>query len=67
MSVVTPVKADPKRPVKAIAAGVVFAGGWAATALADGAVSGQEAWAGAVGLVLAVGAVFGLRNPTVPE
>lgn len=60
-------KADPKRPVKAVAAGVVFAGGWAATALADGVVSGQEAWSGVIGLVLVVGAVFGLKNPQVPE
>jgi hypothetical protein len=59
-------KADPKRPWKAIVAGVVFAGGWATTALADNHVSTQEGIAGAVGLVLALAAVYGVRNPRVP-
>lgn len=61
------VKPDPKKPVKAVAAGVVFIGGWAATALADGTVSTQEGFALVIGLALSVGAVFGLKNPQVEE
>jgi hypothetical protein len=60
-------KPDPKKPVKAIAAGLTFAAGWCGTALADGHVSVQEGWSGVVGLILAVGLVYGLRNPEVPE
>lgn len=60
-------KPDPKKPVKAVVAGVVFAAGWVATSLADNAISAQEWWAGGIGLVFAVGAVYGLKNPQVPE
>jgi hypothetical protein len=59
-------KPDPTKPVKAIAAGVVFVAGWATTALADGIVTGQEWSAGIVGLIVSVGAVYGLKNPQVP-
>jgi hypothetical protein len=60
-------KPDPKKPVKAITAGIVYAAGWAATSLADGVVTAQEWWAGGIGLALALGAVYGFKNPQVPE
>jgi hypothetical protein len=58
-------KPDPKRPWKAIVAGVVYAGGWVTTALEDGHVTVQEGSAGVVGLVLALGLVYGITNPQV--
>lgn len=50
------------KPTKAIVAGVVYAAGWVVTALADSHITAQEWGAGAVGLALAVGAVYGVTN-----
>lgn len=60
-------KPDPKRPVKALVAGAVFVGGWIGTSLADGVITAQEWGFGVAGLAAAVGLVYGVSNPQVPE
>lgn len=62
-----PTKADPKKPVKAVAAAVGVVSTWLVAALADGVITGQEWGAVALGLVVTVAAVFGLKNPQVEE
>lgn len=61
------IKADPKKPVKAVAAAVGVVTTWLVASLADGVITGQEWGAGILGLIVTVGAVYGLKNPQVEE
>lgn len=55
--------ADKTKPYKAIVAGVVTAGTAATVALEDGSINATEWITGVVAVVVAVAAVFGVRNP----
>lgn len=56
---------DPKKPWKALIAGLTAALGTAFTALSDNGITAQEGVGIALTTVIAVGAVYGVRNPKV--
>jgi hypothetical protein len=58
---------DPKKPVKAVVAAIGLAATWVTASLADGDISTQEWWAGVIGLIVTVGAVYGFKNPQIEE
>jgi F0F1-type ATP synthase membrane subunit c/vacuolar-type H+-ATPase subunit K len=61
----TRVKPDPRKPWKAVGAGITAAAGTFATALADGHIDGAEVTGIIVATVAATLAVYGIKNPTV--